>query len=192
MLCNALAAKGIIRSPITSCSTRDHSFASAFAEHGIGREGGDGSVQRGQSVIYDCFDSICCLHVVYGRDGSLVGSCFCCTQQAELLSLVQRRGLHCHAYAHGKRTSGQSNLTQGRIAAAHMDDSVLFARLRQCCANVHPHLIHGFWRPPSSHPKRHLLHFSLFCTSHDRESLYYGSPLSPSKLPLRTRDLGPI
>jgi len=72
--CNAFAAKGIIRSPITSYSTRDHSFASAFAEHGIGREGGDGSVQRGQSVIYDCFDSICCLHVVHDSDRSLVGS----------------------------------------------------------------------------------------------------------------------
>ena len=30
--------------PITSCSTSDHSVAAAFAENGIGREGGDGSV----------------------------------------------------------------------------------------------------------------------------------------------------
>jgi len=47
---NALAEKGIIRSPITSCSTtctRDHSVAAAFAENGIGWEGGDGSAQRG-------------------------------------------------------------------------------------------------------------------------------------------------
>jgi len=51
---DALAAKGIIRSPITSCNTRDHSVAAAFAENGIGREGGDGSAQRGRSVIYDC------------------------------------------------------------------------------------------------------------------------------------------
>ena len=51
---NALAAKGIIRSPIASCSTRYHSVVAAFAENGIGREGGDGSAQRGQCVIYDC------------------------------------------------------------------------------------------------------------------------------------------
>jgi len=51
---NALAAEGIIRSPITSCSTRDHSVAAAFAENGISHEGGDGSAQCGQSVIYDC------------------------------------------------------------------------------------------------------------------------------------------
>jgi len=37
-----------------SYSTRDHSVAAAFAENGIGREGGDGSAQRGRSVIYDC------------------------------------------------------------------------------------------------------------------------------------------
>jgi len=47
---NALAAKGIIRSPITSCSTRDHSVAAAFAENRIGREGGDGTAHRGRSV----------------------------------------------------------------------------------------------------------------------------------------------
>jgi len=55
MHCNALAAKGIIRSPITSCSRTDHSVAAPFVVDGIGREAGDGSVQRGQSVIYDCF-----------------------------------------------------------------------------------------------------------------------------------------
>jgi len=49
---NALAAKGIIRSPITSCSTRDHSVDAAFAGNGIGREWGNGSAQRGRSVIY--------------------------------------------------------------------------------------------------------------------------------------------
>ena len=57
--CNALAAKGIIRSPITSCSTRDHSVVATFAENGIGREGGDGSAQRGRSVIYYCLVCIC-------------------------------------------------------------------------------------------------------------------------------------
>ena len=51
---NALAAKGIIISPITSCSTRDHSVTATFAENGIGWEGGDGSAQCGRSVIYDC------------------------------------------------------------------------------------------------------------------------------------------
>ena len=33
------AAKGIIQSPITSCSRRDHSDAAAFAANGIDREG---------------------------------------------------------------------------------------------------------------------------------------------------------
>jgi len=51
---NSLAAKGITRSPITSCSTRDHSVAAAFANNGIGWEGGDVSAQRGRSISYDC------------------------------------------------------------------------------------------------------------------------------------------
>jgi len=55
---NALTAKGIILSPITSCSTKDHSVAAAFTEYGIGREEGDGSAQRGWSVIYDCLVSV--------------------------------------------------------------------------------------------------------------------------------------
>jgi len=42
--------------------TRDHSIAAAFAANGIGREGGDGSAQRGRSVIYDCL--VCGLFVV--------------------------------------------------------------------------------------------------------------------------------
>ena len=46
MHCNALAAKGIIRSPVTSCSRRDHSVAATFAANGIGQEGGDGSAQH--------------------------------------------------------------------------------------------------------------------------------------------------
>ena len=54
MHCNAFTAKGIIQSPIMSCSRRDHSIAVAFAANGISREGGDGSSRRGRSVIYDC------------------------------------------------------------------------------------------------------------------------------------------
>jgi len=50
MHCNALTAKWIIQSPITSCSTRDHCIAAAFAENGIGWERGDGNAQCGQSV----------------------------------------------------------------------------------------------------------------------------------------------
>jgi len=46
--CNALAAKGIIRSPITSCSTRDHSVVATFAENGIGREGVTGVHSAGE------------------------------------------------------------------------------------------------------------------------------------------------
>jgi len=57
--CNAFAAKGIIRSPITSRSRRDHSVSAALAANGIGREGGDGSAQRGQNVIYDCLVCFC-------------------------------------------------------------------------------------------------------------------------------------
>jgi len=36
---NALAAKWLIRSPITSCSTRDHSVAAAFTENGSAGKG---------------------------------------------------------------------------------------------------------------------------------------------------------
>ena len=53
MHCNTFAAKGITRLP-TSCSRRDHSVAATFAANGIVREGGDGSAQRGRSVMYDC------------------------------------------------------------------------------------------------------------------------------------------
>jgi len=42
------AAKGIIQSPITSYSRRDHSVTAALAANGIGREGRDGSAQRRQ------------------------------------------------------------------------------------------------------------------------------------------------
>ena len=60
--CNAFAAKGIIQSPIASCSRRDHSVAAAFAANGIGREVDDGSAQRGRSVIYDCSVWFCFIH----------------------------------------------------------------------------------------------------------------------------------
>ena len=55
---NALAAKGIIRLPITSCITRDHSVAAAFTENGIGQEGGGSSGQSGRSVIYEYYDCL--------------------------------------------------------------------------------------------------------------------------------------
>jgi len=51
---NALAAKGIIRSPITSFPR------CRVAENGIGWEGGDGRAQCGRSVICDC---LVCLFV---------------------------------------------------------------------------------------------------------------------------------
>jgi len=62
MHCNAFAAKWIIQSPITSCSRKDHSVCQASANINlekfwvqvmwpIGREGGDGSAQCGQSLI---------------------------------------------------------------------------------------------------------------------------------------------
>jgi len=62
MHCNAFAAKGINQSPITSCSTRDHSAIAMFTANGIGREGGDGSAQQGWSVIYDCLVAPCILY----------------------------------------------------------------------------------------------------------------------------------
>jgi len=46
MHCNSFAAKGIIQSPIRSCSTRDHSIAAVLAANGIGQEGCDESAQK--------------------------------------------------------------------------------------------------------------------------------------------------
>jgi len=40
--CNKFAAKGIIWSPITLCSRRDHSVTAAFVANGIGQEGVNG------------------------------------------------------------------------------------------------------------------------------------------------------
>ena len=65
-------------------------------------------------------------------------------------------------------TSGQSNLTQGRIAVAHGR----FNRIRQV-APVHPisHMLP--WAHPCPHPKRHVDWFSRFCAAHGRESVYF-------------------
>ena len=55
--------KGIIKSPVMSWSIRDHSVAAAIAANGIGREGGDGSAQCRQNMIYDCLvlmSFLCC------------------------------------------------------------------------------------------------------------------------------------
>ena len=80
---NAFAAKGIIRSPITSCSTRDHSVVAAVAENAIGREGGDGSAQRRRSVIYDCLVLSMFMYVFY------VCVVICFTRSSVLLLLPQ-------------------------------------------------------------------------------------------------------
>ena len=71
---NELAAKEIIWSPIMSCSTRDHSIAATFAENGIGLQGGDGSAQCSQSVIYNCLvESVLPVHTSSCSD--LVAAC---------------------------------------------------------------------------------------------------------------------
>jgi len=71
VLYNALAAKGIIRSP---CSTRNHSVAATFSENGIDWERGDGSAQRGQSVIYDCLACIWLMYCPFFAPSRLVNS----------------------------------------------------------------------------------------------------------------------
>jgi len=49
------------------------------------------------------------------------------------------------------------------------------------------------WVHPSPYPKRHLDRFSRFWTAHGTMSVCFTTgPLSPSKLPLRMGDLGPI
>jgi len=50
MHCNAFAAKGIIRSPITLCSRRDHAVTAAFAANGIGGEGAMGVQCAGDTI----------------------------------------------------------------------------------------------------------------------------------------------
>ena len=61
MYCNAFAAKGIIQSPVTPCIRKDHSVCQASAKRNPENlsagdtaycwEGGDGSAQRGRSMI---------------------------------------------------------------------------------------------------------------------------------------------
>jgi len=72
-------------------------------------------------------------------------------------------------------TSGQSHLTTGSIAAAHMDGSVVFARLRQCA----PHLIHASLAHPNPNLKRHLDIGSAVLHSSQQSVpiLYNGPPL---------------
>ena len=48
--CKAFAAKGIIRSPITLCSRRDHAVTAAFAANGIGGEGAMGVQCAGDTI----------------------------------------------------------------------------------------------------------------------------------------------
>ena len=72
------------------CSTRDHSVAVAFDENGIGREGGDGNAQHGQSVIYECLVSFVilpflllkrykCMHIVrvFVANRLIMCACLC-------------------------------------------------------------------------------------------------------------------
>ena len=65
-------------------------------------------------------------------------------------------------------TTGRSNLTQGRINAAHGR----FIRIRQVApmCSVQLHLMHVSLGPAESTPKRHLDEFSFFCSAHDRDS----------------------
>jgi len=68
MHCNTFAAKGIIRSPVTSCSRRDHSVTAAFTASGIDQEDGDGSAQCRRSVIYNCLVMFCNCHLLVNKD----------------------------------------------------------------------------------------------------------------------------
>jgi len=80
------------------------------------------------------------------------------------------------------RTIGQSNLTRGRIAAAHGRFNGIRQKKR---ARVYPHQIILSCAHPSPNPKRHLDRFSRFCTAYGSESLYFttGRPFFPLKLP---------
>jgi len=65
-------------------------------------------------------------------------------------------------------TSGQSNLTKA-ASLLHMDGLMVFSRWRQCAL-----LLNTFpWSHRNPNPKRHLEHFSHFCTAHGRASLYF-------------------
>ena len=63
-------------------------------------------------------------------------------------------------------TNGQSNLSYGRIAAAHGP----FSRIRQVATMcIPPNTWLVPWTRPSPHPKRHLDRFSHACRTHDRD-----------------------
>jgi len=56
--------------PTTSYSRRDHFVTATFAANEIGREGGDGSAQRGRSV---CLVLFCVLRAPGRRNGVDLG-----------------------------------------------------------------------------------------------------------------------
>jgi len=86
-------------------------------------------------------------------------------------------------------TSGQSDLTTGRIAAAHGR----FSGIGQVAPVCTPILNMVLWAHQSPQPKHHLSRFSCFCTAHGRVFLYItvGCPFPPSKLTLSMWGSGP-
>ena len=84
--------------------------------------------------------------------GSLSGGARLLTHILDFTCMYMRRG---------DITSGHSNLTTGRIAAAHGR----FSGIRQVTP-VCTRLIMLLWAHRSSNPKRHLDRFSHFCTAH--------------------------
>ena len=86
-------------------------------------------------------------------------------------------------------TSGQSNLTKGRIITAHGR----FTRIRQV-APMRTHLIHASLDPTRVQiPKDITIGSAVFAqlTTDGPYILYNGPLLYPSKLPLHTGDLKP-
>ena len=82
------------------------------------------------------------------------------------------------------RNSGRSNLTLGRIAAAHQ----LFSRIRQVvlmCTHE-SQIKNASWAQPSPHPKRNLVSSTVFALTAEARGPYtlQWAPLSPSKLPI--------
>jgi len=73
-------------------------------------------------------------------------------------------------------TSGQSNLTKGRIAVAHGWYSIYCTMGRPfpssspspSYGDLDPYLTHGPWAHPSPQSKQHLDRFSRFCRTHHR------------------------
>jgi len=82
-------------------------------------------------------------------------------------------------------TSGQSNLTTGRIAAAHGR----FVGIRQV-ALVWPLLYTLPWAHPSRNTKWHLDQFSRICTANGRVAIFYNGP-PPLKIAHSRGDLDP-